>query len=51
MKNIFLSVLTALIIFSNVNYADDGYKLWLKYKLVADKHQLEEYRDFHNEES
>ena len=42
MKNVFLTVLLSLILFSNFNFADGGYELWLKYKLVSDKHQ---YRD------
>ncbi len=45
MKNIFFSIIILLIVFVNFNYADDGYELWLKYKLVSDTHLLEEYRD------
>ena len=45
LKIIFLIILISLAALSHFNYAEEGYELWLKYKLVSDKHQLEEYRD------
>ena len=45
MKNFFFTIFISLLVFSNFNYADDGYELWLKYNLISDKHQLEEYKD------
>lgn len=45
MRKVFLTILFSLILLSNFNYAADGYKLWLKHKLVSDTHLLKVYRD------
>src|SRR3989304_8232472 len=46
MKNIYFKILFIVYSFvlCNFAYADDGYRLWLKYDLISDNNLLQEYR-------
>ncbi len=47
MRNNFHLLVSMILILTSVNFADagDGYKLWLKYDLVADSGLLNEYKN------
>ena len=45
MRKIYLTVLIlSFIIYSQLTYADDGYRLWLKYDLITNSQKLNEYK-------
>ena len=47
---IIFTLLISVFIFNIFTYADDGYRLWLKYDLVSNQQKLKEYREFLKEQ-
>jgi alpha-glucuronidase len=47
MKNFAVTIiyLFSMVVSSNLSFANNGYKLWLRYDLISNKHLLKEYRN------